>query len=925
MKEPFELVRRYFLEARDQPLDRRNNWLSENCAEADVRAEVLDLLRHDVEDPFLESPIVAAQPERTEHAPTTNAAALHPAPPAIPAERQRTVIFELEAPNAQSFADKYKLLQVIGQGGFGVVFMADQLVPVRRRVAIKMLRDNLDSKSILARFESERQALAMMDHPNISRVFDGGVTDNGTPYFVMELVNGIPITDFCDSQKLSNSDRMLLLRDVCNAVHHAHQKGIIHRDLKPSNILVSQIDGKPTPKVIDFGIAKAQHGALTEQTLFTAFQQMIGTPEYMSPEQAETSINDIDTRTDVFSLGVLAYELLTGTTPFDGRTLRKLSFAEIQRTIREVEPPKPSDRLSTLGDQVAMLAAKRAASQSNLSKSLRGDLDWIVMKAMDKDRSRRYGSAQAMAEDIERWLQQEPILARPPSLAYRTQKWTRKHRTAVGFTCIIGLGIVLSAIGLGYGLSERNAAQERLRQVAERAAELQKVADMEALQSKSLRYANSMLAANEAFDRGRRETNLQLLANCPEDQRGIEWQWMNHLAADQTQPLMVSSKEHSLTALAYGPDGRWIISAGVDGTLRQFNPDSRRELRSWLASDSAIRCISIDPDGSFVACGNESGQLSLWNLETAQRLAIHQFPSSITVCAIDIETPTGAGERRFSISAGCQNGHVYVWKLNVANPTEQPPNSIFKLSGQIHSLQYSKDKKRLLAAGKGGVVLLNLEQSGQSLSTGQFWQSYKALFSTDDTVVFFGPPELVAYSLTNESETIFEVPSAGISAATYVAKDHSIILATDDQALRRISLQNGDQETIGYCHAGAIQQLATYGSGDQIAMVLSDGSLRTLNRDSFAAPYTIRAFDHELSQLTAESLESVYALSERGELVAWNALTGVETFRRKIHELQGFSISLRAAQRELITLGLDQRMVFQSTQPSPRVKRSMLL
>ncbi len=274
------------------------------------------------------------------------------------------------------------------------------------------------------------------------------MASDGTPYFVMELVSGVPITDYCQSQQLAHTERIRLVISVCNAVQHAHQKGIIHRDLKPSNILVSLLDGTPVPKVIDFGIAKAIHGPLTDNAHVTAFQQMIGTPEYMSPEQAETSLLDVDTRSDVYSLGVVLYELLTGTTPLDGRVLRKLGLAEMQRTIRETEPPKPSDRLSTSRDPAATTATRRVANQASAIKMIRGDLDWIVMKALEKDRQRRYNSAQALADDLQRWLSQEPIEARPPSVLYRSTKFIRKHRTRVLMVMVAMVGLLAMRLDL---------------------------------------------------------------------------------------------------------------------------------------------------------------------------------------------------------------------------------------------------------------------------------------------------------------------------------------------------------------------------------------------------------------------------------------------------------------------------------------------
>jgi serine/threonine protein kinase len=338
----------------------------------------------------------------------------------------------------------YELLEQIGEGGMGVVYMAQQTRPVKRQVALKIIKRGMDSREVIARFEAERQALAMMDHPNIARVFDGGTTEEGRPYFVMELVRGVPITEHCDEARLSNEARLRLFVDVCRAVQHAHQKGIIHRDLKPSNVLVTMHDDQPVPKVIDFGIAKALHQPLTERALFTGYRQLLGTPMYMSPEQAQMSGIDVDTRSDVYSLGVLLYELLTGTTPFTKASLLKASFDELRRLLIEQEPPRPSARLTTLEAQArSTIADRRRLDQRRISAVLRGELDWIVMKALEKDRNRRYESASAFAADIERFLKQEPVLACPPTVRYRLSKFVRRQRSRLLTTGLIGGGVLV--------------------------------------------------------------------------------------------------------------------------------------------------------------------------------------------------------------------------------------------------------------------------------------------------------------------------------------------------------------------------------------------------------------------------------------------------------------------------------------------------
>ncbi len=341
---------------------------------------------------------------------------------------------------------RYRLLQRMGEGGCGVVYMAEQEEPVRRRVALKIIRLGMDTESVIARFAAERQALALMDHPNIARVLDAGATDTGRPYFVMELVRGVKITEYCNSHQLDIPQRLDLFIQVCHAIQHAHQKGVIHRDIKPSNILVTLHNGLPVPKVIDFGIAKATEGRLTDNPVFTAHGQFIGTPAYMSPEQADIHGLDVDTRSDIYSLGVLGYELLTDRTPFDSRQLVEAGLDELRRTLKEQEPPRPSNLLGSLKkEELAQIAALRQAEPAQLISLLQGDLDWIVMKALEKDRSRRYETVNGLAMDVERFLNNEPVIARPPSRLYRLQKLVRRNRVvfisgaAVSAALIVGL------------------------------------------------------------------------------------------------------------------------------------------------------------------------------------------------------------------------------------------------------------------------------------------------------------------------------------------------------------------------------------------------------------------------------------------------------------------------------------------------------
>jgi tetratricopeptide (TPR) repeat protein len=386
------------------------------------------------------------------------------------------------------------LLQQIGEGGMGTVFMAEQTRPVQRKVALKIIKPGMDSRQVVARFEAERQALAMMDHVNIARVFEAGATEAGRPYFVMELVHGVPITRYCDDNRLTPRERLELFVPVCQAIQHAHQKGIIHRDIKPSNVMVTLYDGKPVPKVIDFGVAKATEQKLTERTLFTQYGTMVGTLEYMSPEQAEMSALGADTRSDIFSLGVLLYELLTGSTPLTHKRLKEAAYGEILRMIREEEAPKPSTRLSDSGEALASISAQRHMEPAKLTKLMRGELDWIVMKCLEKDRGRRYETANGLAADVQHYLADEAVQACPPSARYRMRKFVRRNKgpvlAGVALAALLVLGTVGTSIGLAWALREERAAtsaaaaEARQRQVAETQRDKAVVAEEKAVAEK---------------------------------------------------------------------------------------------------------------------------------------------------------------------------------------------------------------------------------------------------------------------------------------------------------------------------------------------------------------------------------------------------------------------------------------------------------
>ena len=556
----------------------------------------------------------------------------------------------------------YKLLQRIGEGGFGVVFMAEQRKPINRRVALKIIKPGMDSRLVIARFEAERQALAMMDHPNIAKIYDAGVTDFGQPYFVMELVKGLPITQFCDEQKLQVSGRLKILLPVCRAIQHAHQKGIIHRDIKPSNVLVSLYDGTPTPKVIDFGVAKAIECPLTEKTIFTQIGQILGTPEYMSPEQAEMNQLDIDTRSDVYALGCLLYELLTGSTPLDRERLRSAAFDRMLRMLREEEPPRPSVRLSS-SVNAAAVSAQRAIDPKRLSQLVRGDLDWVTMHALEKDRSRRYATANELAADIERYLNHEPVHAGPPTAAYRLRKFARKYQAALATAGLfIGLLVLASVFSTwqalratraeavaeerrkeaekaeGQAINDRDEKErQRVRAVeAERAARAERQrAELNAAQARRNLYTAHMQQIQLEWDRSDIARVRELLAKYSspaaekDDLRGWEWGYWTRMCEQELRTL--KGHEGPVNAVAFNSDGSLVASAGQDGKLCVWNVGDGKLVREIKAHERGATCVAFH--ANIIATGGVDKVLRLWNASGGHELARFQFGNVVSSVA----------------------------------------------------------------------------------------------------------------------------------------------------------------------------------------------------------------------------------------------------------------------------------------------------
>ena len=496
----------------------------------------------------------------------------------------------------------YRVLSLLGEGGFGSVYLAEQTSPVQRRVALKVVKPGMDSRSVLARFEAERQALALMDHSSVAKVFDAGLTAQGRPYFAMELVRGEPITRFCEVERLGVEDRVRLMIQVCGAVQHAHMKGVVHRDLKPSNILVEMVDRKPVAKVIDFGVAKALHHRLGESTIYTEQGQMIGTPEYVAPEQARGSA-DVDTRADVYALGAILYELLTGVTPVDMKALRAGGFVGLQRAIDELHPAAPSQRLSGMMKAASIPSALRSVDTPSLVRCVRGELDWIVMKCLEKERSRRYDSAAALADDLERYLRDEPVLAGPPSAAYRAAKFVRRHRFGVAAAAAVLLALIAGVIGTGYGLAKA-VHQRTLAKKQATDAELARD-ESEAVTS----FLTQMLQSVQPDESGRDVTVREVLdqasdrlatdfADRPEVEArlrqalGISYWELGRLDdAEKHLPAVVELRRRTL-----GPDHAQTLRAQVNLASLRLDQGRNREAEEMLrqAYDGMVRTLGED-------------------------------------------------------------------------------------------------------------------------------------------------------------------------------------------------------------------------------------------------------------------------------------------------------------------------------------------
>ncbi|MCF7763604.1 MAG: protein kinase [Verrucomicrobia bacterium] len=806
---------------------------------------------------------------------------------------------------------RYKLLQKVGEGGMGVVYMAEQTEPVTRKVALKIIKLGMDTKQVIARFEAERQALAMMNHPNIAKVLDAGATDTGRPYFVMELVRGVPITEYCDKNKLSTQERLNLFIPVCNAIQHAHQKGIIHRDIKPSNVMVTLNDGVPHPMVIDFGIAKATNQKLTEKTLFTNYAQMIGTPAYMSPEQAEMSKLDVDTRTDVYSLGVLLYELLTGTTPFPSKELLSMGYGEMQKVIAEREPPKPSTRMSTMENETRTVVAKnRSMEVSALGKLFQGDLDWIVMKALEKDRTHRYETVNGLAADIKRHLNNEPVSAAAPTFRYQLQKFARRNKRYVRVAAAVA-GMLVLATGFATFQAVRatraERAQTKQREIALKAldgekeqhakaeAEQQRADTALRLATKSQRqsrrqlYAADMSLAQQSLKmnnlgRARRLLERHRPQLGEEDLRGWEWRYLWQLTRSSALTTLTNRPTRG-GSVSFSPDGTRLAVGWWNGQVDLWDVAGRRLIRSLTvpASENSGRARAVfSPVSNLLAATLGVNVVSLYDMDSGRESILWQRPDKSRWIINDLAFSQDGSKVVFT--AGTAFGSSgFAWVVDVSTgKIEQPiPSWLDQFS---LATRLSPDNRRLYLAARDsasrppGIQCIDLttgreiwpsiplpdaqpESALTALAVSPDGHSIASSSGFEDTDIHIWDAETGGHSRKLEGH------SAYVMELVFSRDGRALISAGSDQTIRFWDTKTWTETRVLRGNTDEVQGVAISDTAGLVASASKSGDLMLWKTDREAAAETYVPLEGDLQSDDVLGVDGsrVLALSDEGQ------------------------------------------------------------
>jgi WD40 repeat protein/TPR repeat protein len=708
----------------------------------------------------------------------------------------------------QLFAERFRLIRKLGEGGMGQVWLAEQTAPVRRPVALKLIKAGMYDETVVHRFQSERQSLAIMDHPSIAKVFDAGITPQGQPYFVMEYVPGLPITEYCDRKRLKIRERLELFIQACEGVQHAHQKAIIHRDLKPANILVLEVDGKAVPRIIDFGLAKAATPESADQTLFTRFGQFMGTPGYMSPEQVDPNIQDIDTRTDVYSLGVILYVLLTGLQPFEMKHRPRPALDEWLRELREQEPPTPSAKLSIDRETSIETAAARDTEPRQLVSLLHGDLDWITMKALERDRERRYATPSELAADLRRHLKDEPVTAHRASAAYQLHKFIRRHRVVAGFVgTVTVLSIVASTAALIAVLQKRQAEyqttqalQAQARLLTQAAAQRLKDADVTGAQSIILE-----VLTNPAFARVRTPAAISVFQD---------------IRAADPQLAVLSGHGDRVGFVAYSPDGTRIVTASTDKTARIWDARTGAQLALLSGHDARVSTVAYSPDGTRIVTASTDQTVRIWNARTGAQLAVFRDPGVRAISAAF--SPDGT---RIVVSSLDKTARI--WDAVTGA-------QLLVLSGHDDALQisvYSPDGTRIVTASRDKTARIWEARTGALLTvlSGHGGIVVSARYSPDGTQIVTASSDKTARiwnARTGEQLTVLSGHSDRVFSASYSPDGTRIVTASDDRTARIWEARSGAPIAVLSGHGGFVRSAAYSPDGARVVTASEDRTAR---------------------------------------------------------------------------------------------------